>query len=848
MPGETAAARRLAVEVAAIGPTEDPADLRSVKVALERQRWHSTMRLIHGAYQRTWEKGFEAIQTVDAGLVDGLGRAEFDMPGFGYFRVKVFSDATPQYSTQTFYQNWQGEIQVAVEGERDVIQLDLDRPRYRVGETAVLEIESPYPGRAIVCVQGEEIHSLETVTLTEHRARVRIPVTDDFGPNVWAQVTVAHDAGDGESHPYSSFSVIEVPVERPERALVVAYENLPEEIRPNRRLPVRLRVQDGTGAAAKAEVTLAAVDEGVHSILGYRDPDPLGWFNRTRRPQYNRAEYYDQVAFDFDPSEIGGGMLAKRLSQDSSVDESWIQPVALWSGTVETDEDGLAEIELDLPEFNGRLRLVTVAASRSAAGAASAPLLVRRPYMLRASLPRFALPGDAFDASAVVFNTTANDVTAKVGWATKGALERSGETREVTVPAGGDARVIAPVVSGTVSGQGTVEWTVEVLDGDGNPLDQLSETMPLPVLHPAVYETHHDFDVILPGDSKTFWNTKFVPNGLAGIDDAGEWRIRRRDWRRRCGMWCGIPTGVWNRRRLLRCRCICSGSTRPCRNRRCRRGSTRCIFCRRGWIGCFRCRRRTAGWGIGRGRYHSHPYGSVYACHFLTMVKDDPELDVPAEAFAMLQDYVRGIAEAGSNRSKGEFYRRAYATYVLALDGKIGTAGEIERFDSTPMPTSGRYLLAAALAMSTQDAQRADAYLESFDAVDYSEVETRGNFNSPIRGVAVELLTLLHLERDAKEAATRAERLMRYLENTPRGNTQSMAFVATALGRYLETFRGDIDSASAVIGVEGAAERIAGRQTYSKTMADADTGFPGGQYRRGGGVREFCDGGNSEGG
>ena len=55
-----------------------------------------------------------------------------------------------------------------------------------------------------------------------------------------------------------------------------------------------------------AEVTLAAVDEGIHSIKGYDNPDPYGYFSRPRRPDYRRAFYYDKVAYDFDQPAPGG--------------------------------------------------------------------------------------------------------------------------------------------------------------------------------------------------------------------------------------------------------------------------------------------------------------------------------------------------------------------------------------------------------------------------------------------------------------------------------------------------------------------------------------------------------------
>ena len=73
------------------------------------------------------------------------------------------------------------------------------------------------------------------------------------------------------------------------------FEDVPEEIRPAQNLSCAITTRNHVGEPVAAEVTVAAVDEGILSILGYKTPDPYPFFQRPRRPDHNRAHYYDKV-------------------------------------------------------------------------------------------------------------------------------------------------------------------------------------------------------------------------------------------------------------------------------------------------------------------------------------------------------------------------------------------------------------------------------------------------------------------------------------------------------------------------------------------------------------------------
>src|SRR5690606_4137066 len=71
-----------------------------------------------------------------------------------------------------------------------------------------------------------------------------------------------------------------------------------------------------------------------------------------------------------------------------------VKLVDLFSGPVALDESGQADIPLDLPDFNGTLRLMAVAFTDDRYGNAEAEMVVAAPIVAELSTPRFITPGD----------------------------------------------------------------------------------------------------------------------------------------------------------------------------------------------------------------------------------------------------------------------------------------------------------------------------------------------------------------------------------------------------------------------------------------------------------------------
>ncbi|MFP4172822.1 MAG: alpha-2-macroglobulin family protein [Candidatus Hydrogenedentota bacterium] len=775
-------------QVAVVDPNGEPVDVDTVEVTLEREIWNYNVRRYYGRYEAEWSDRFRPVETKEVSLSDGEGFAEFPVSGYGYYRIRVDSDETQLHSTQNFY-SYGGDTRLVEAEQPSLVKAEADQDQYEVGDTAEIRVEAPFDGQGIVVLQSDDIHDMIPVTIENGIGTASFEIEQRHVPNVWAVASVIHEieAGRTQVHPFSSMDMVNLPVEDVERELDVQFTELPEEVEPDSSTEIEIAVDGPGGVPDNVELTLAAVDEGIHAITEYDSPDPLGWLFRTRRPEYNRGHYYDRVAYDFDEPIPGGDLdPGARIGE---VDESWIKPVALWSGVVETDEDGLARIPLDIPEYTGQLRLDAVAASETALGAVTGQTYVRRPYMLQTSLPRFLSPDDESEVRATLFNHSEEAVTVALSYETSGALVEEQDTIELDVDAGGEASTPVQLTGSDSTGTGTVTWEMAVRDDDGDDLMRHEKAEDIPVRTPAVYQSDYNLVALDPGEEQAFTLEDFEDNELAGIEltVSADPMLRLADALERVVdyPWGGLQSHVSRLLPMLLLRDHedlvnrAREDDHPPIDTYIQSGIDRLMYMQN-WDG-----------GLGRwaGSNQSHEYLSVYALHFLTLAKQTEAFDIPPYSFDALQEYARRIAYQYGGTSPERLHLRAYTLYVLALDGETEAVRQVSAFDGEAVPRSARYLLAAIIAQATGETDRAREYLTVQPRTEDEVRRQSGVLTSGVRENAIELMCLLQIDGDSQEIADRANRLITSLENRLDCSTHDSAFAIAALSEYLRDLR-----------------------------------------------------------
>ncbi len=387
-------------------------------------------------------------------------------------------------ASTSFYAGWYAPADVSA--TPDTLELSLDKPAYKPGETAALRLVPRQAGTAVVQVMSNRLIAMQTVAVTEGENTIRLPVTDDWGSGAYVTATVIRGMDAAASrNPTRAMGLAYATVDPGARALSVAI-NAPAEADPRGTLTASVQV-DGVAAGETAHVTVAAVDVGILNLTGFKSPDPQQHYFGQRRLGVELRDIYGRLI-----DGMNGALGQVRSGGDAGASMRLQSPpptedlVAYFTGPVTLGAGGKAEVAFDLPAFNGTVRLMAVAWSPSGVGQASADVLVRDPVVVTASLPRFLSPGDTSRMLLEIVHATGPagrmglDVTAN-GVALDAASVPSG----VTLDPQGKVALSVPVTAGD-AGDHTIRVALTTPEGR-----QLVKDLAIPVrrLDPELAET-----------------------------------------------------------------------------------------------------------------------------------------------------------------------------------------------------------------------------------------------------------------------------------------------------------------------------------------------------------------------
>jgi uncharacterized protein YfaS (alpha-2-macroglobulin family) len=337
----------------------------------------------------------------------------------GRYRFEVTDPASGSASSYRYVVGW-SEAGDESDEAPDKLALRLDKPAYKAGETARISVQSPFDGFVHVVIASDRIlHSRIEGVVAGHRI-IELPVDEGWGTGVYVLATAYRPSGQAEKlGPSRAIGVAYLARDTAERGLEVRLQ-APETVAPRRKTDIKVTVVGATGEPVF--LTVAAVDEGILALTGYKTPAPGAHFFGKRKLALELRDDYGRLidAYAARLGEIrqGGDERARHLG---GLDISSIQTVALFSGIVKADDAGEATITLDVPDFNGKLRLMAVAWSRSRVGHAERALLVRDPVVSTVTLPRFLAPADRGRVTVVLHNVSGPPGTYRVRLQASGA-------------------------------------------------------------------------------------------------------------------------------------------------------------------------------------------------------------------------------------------------------------------------------------------------------------------------------------------------------------------------------------------------------------------------------------------
>jgi len=433
---------------------------------------------------------------------------------YGRYRVEVKDVQGKLLNRFRFTAGWLDgdEAMQAANARPDRVNMSLDRPAYGPGDLAKLTLVPPHAGQALVTLDssdGQLWH--KEVYLPAEGATVEVPLDpawlDRHDLYLGAVVLRPGEAQDRVT-PNRAIGLIHLPLDRTARTLQVELE-LPEQARPETRVPVKVRVPAAAGQTVRLQ--LSAVDLGILNITRYQTPDPARHYFSQRRYGVELYDLYGRV-IEARQGVTGrlrfGGDMDLAREQAGALAQAQVELVSLFQAPVVLDAQGEATIELPVPDFNGAVRVMAVAYGADRFGMGEAELKVAAPVVVQTSLPRFLAGGDQSLFTVTLDNRSGADQTLKLAISADLPLRMEAVTIPFMLPDGERRTLQYPLVALPGFGMGAVHLS---LSGEGVDVERTVRLQVRPA-HPA--QTRMVTRRLLPGESYVL--PKTLSEGLLG--------------------------------------------------------------------------------------------------------------------------------------------------------------------------------------------------------------------------------------------------------------------------------------------------------------------------------------------
>ncbi len=442
-------------------------------------------------------------------LTGGSGefRMDFSSEDSGFWFIRV-TDTKGGHATSavTMVRN---SYESAGAGSSDAairLAMSINKERFNVGETAQISIPSASGARALVSIEkGQRVLKSFWVECKGDKTDISVPIEAGMAPNVYAAVTLIQPYNNTENDaPIRLFGVQRILVEEPATHLHPVID-IAAEVQPEKEVTFTVKEQDGR----QMSYVVALVDEGLLSLTRFKTPDPWKSFYATEALGVRTWDLYDLILGAYGARmeqlfAIGGDAEGDGVVTPNSKADRF-KPVSMFLGPFTVKAKGSDKHTVKIPQYIGNMRVMVVATDGAAMGSADKSVLVTKPVMVKATLPRVLGTEEEVVLPVTVFANKDGVGAVTVELKADGALSVAGSnTATVNLPKAGEALAYFTLKADAATGIGTIHT---VAKGAG---DSSSEDLEIDVRDPNPVTTNSQVKLVEGGKSVK------VPFTLAG--------------------------------------------------------------------------------------------------------------------------------------------------------------------------------------------------------------------------------------------------------------------------------------------------------------------------------------------
>jgi uncharacterized protein YfaS (alpha-2-macroglobulin family) len=712
---------------------------------------------------------------------------------WGEYRLEVTADGMTPASFDFSSGYYYGDTSKA--DTPDNLKVALDTTDAKAGDTVNVKIEARYAGKVTVQIVGDQLLASQTVDVAEGGTTLPFTIGSDWGTGAYVLASLFKPMDvKAKRMPARAMGVAWFGINRAARTLDVKLA-APEMMKPRGMLTIPVTLGNLT-PGEEAYVTVAAVDVGILNLTRYNPPAPERFYFDQKRMTAALRDIYG-VLIDGMQGERGHIRSGGDSGAAFNAPPPSQKPLSRYSGIVKVDADGKASIEFDIPAFNGTVRVMAVAWTKTKVGHASSDVIVRDPVVVAGTLPRFLAAGDSSRLRFDIINAEAPAGDYTLGVSIDGPVSATAEgtIQKVAIGAAGSrTTVIVPVTAaqpGTASIVATLKGPGDmILDQDyvlgvvpANPIVTKRTTLPLVANGGAVTIGKDLMADMLPGTVQVALSVSPLPE----LDAAG--LVKDLD---RYPYGCSEQT-VSRAMPLLYLSDlgVDPGAIDGELQTRMQSAVARLV------------NRQTSSGAFGLWSAYgddTNLWLSAYVTDFLLRAREKG-FEVPEDTLVTGLDYIRNMVGNAPDVEQGSGQDMAYALYVLARAGRA-PVGDLKYLADTKIGDFGsplaRAQVAAALAM-LGDRERADRTFDSaIDALSEDVESPSRSWRSDYGSVLRDASAILALATDAKAKPQIIKTAMSAIEveraKSRYASTQEMSWMvlaARAIAAEAKTIRLD---------------------------------------------------------
>ncbi|GFZ65853.1 lipoprotein [Pseudomonas amygdali pv. eriobotryae] len=395
---------------------------------------------------------------------------------WGPYRVEVEDPSTGMVSSLRFWAGYRWQDNTDGGAVRpDQVKLALDKPAYNDGDTATVTVTPPAAGKGYLLVESSEGPLWwKEIDVPAEGKSYEIPLDKKWARHDLYVTALVIRPGERKANvtPKRAVGVLHLPLDRTQRKLALTV-TAPEKMRPKQPLKLKIVAKNADGSVPRqVQVLVSAVDVGILNITRYATPDPFASLFGRKQYGADQLDIYGQLI------EAGQGRLASMafggdaLAKGGKRPDTSVTIVALQSAPVTLNDAGEGESSVDIPDFNGELRVMAQAWTDDRYGMAEAKTVVAAPIIAELSTPRFLAGGDQTSVALDVSNLSGKAQKLDVKISAEGQLSIPGgdQIKPLQLKEGQRVTLKVPVLAQGGLGQGKIKVLIEGLDLPGETL------------------------------------------------------------------------------------------------------------------------------------------------------------------------------------------------------------------------------------------------------------------------------------------------------------------------------------------------------------------------------------------